>query len=177
MSKFFSVFNVRLIIIHLVAFWFFYYGIETLAFLHDRYLGEPSLAGIIRAGQKARYDNDKTFIEQFGNIGLLLAYVISWFVCAKKGWHWINGVIAFLMAFALGYFNWFGWDHLSGIFLAPGRLLFPRSSIWNFILSGVIMVGLGSALFFWRKVLDFIDRGSYVDKAALEAEKKKKRVR
>ena len=115
------------------------------------------------------------FIEQMGNIGLLVAYVISWFISVKRGWHWINGVIAFLIAFALGYYNWFGWDHLSGVFLAPGRL-FGQTSLWNFLLSGSIMLAIGLLLALWKKVQLFIDKGSYIDKKAIEEDKKKRRV-
>jgi hypothetical protein len=176
MRSFFSNLNVRLIIVYLVAFWFFYYGTETLAFLYDRALAEPTLGSIIHITQKSRYESDEVFIRQMGNIGLLAAYVISWFVSSKKGWHWINGVIAFVIAFALGYLNWFGWDHLSGIFLAPGRI-FKRTSAWNFIVSGSLMLAIGSLLFFWKKVQLFIDRGNYVNKKTIEADKKKRRIR
>jgi hypothetical protein len=176
MSKFFSSLNIRLILIHLVALWFFFYAFQSYAFLKDRAFAEPTLNGLIKAAQKPRYDIDKTFIEQMGNIGLLVAYVISWYISTKRGWHWINGVIAFLIAFALGSFNWFGWDHLSGIFLAPGRL-FGQTSVWNFLVSGTILLIPGLLLLFWKKIQLFIGRGNYVDKTAIEEEKKKRRVR
>jgi len=176
MSKFFQLLNWRMIILHLVAFWFFYYSFETFAFLKDRAFAEPTLNAMIKAAQLQRYNMDKTFIEQMGNIGLVLAYVLSWWIASRRGWHWINGVIAFIVAFALGYSNWFGWDHLSPIFLAPGRL-FKQTSIWNFVTSGTIMLAIGLLILFWKKIQQYIDRGSYVDKTALEAQKKKKRVR
>jgi len=175
MSNFFTNLNWRLIIIQLVSLWFFFYAFQTLAFLKDRAFADPLLNSIIKASQKPRYAMDKTFIEQIGNIGLVVAYVLWWFVASKKGWHWINGVIAFIVAFALGFFNWFGWDHLSNIFLAPGRL-FQQTSMWNFLLSGGIMLAIGLFLLFWKKMQLFIDRGSYVDKKAIEADKKKRRV-
>jgi len=175
MSKFFLNLNWRLILIQLVSFWFFYYGFQTLAFLHDLAFANPNLNAMIRVAQKPRYELDKNFIEQIGNIGLVAAYILWWFIAVKRDWHWINGVIAFIIAFALGYYNWFGWDHLSGIFLAPGRLF--KQTIWNFLISGSIMLALGLLLAFWKKVQSFIDRGSYVDKKAIEEDKKKRRVR
>lgn len=176
MSKFLQQLNWRLIIVHLIAFWFFYYGAQTLAFLKDIPFAQPDLNAIIKAAQKPRYEFDKNFIEQMGNIGLVLAYILSWYVSWKRNWHWINGVIAFIAAFALGYYNWFGWDHLSDFFLAPGRL-FRSHPIVNFIISGGIMLILGLLLLFWKKIQRFIDKGQYVDKAALAAEKSKRRVR
>ena len=176
MSKFFSTLNWRLIIIQLVSLWFFFYAFQTLAFLHDRAFAEPTLNSIIRATQKPRYALDKTFIEQIGNIGLVVAYILWWWLASKKGWHWINGVIAFVVAFALGYYNWFGWDHLSSIFLAPGRL-FKQTSVWNFLVNGAIMLAIGLALLYWKKIQAFIDKGSYLDKKAVEEDKKKRRVR
>ena len=176
MSKFFKTLNWRLIIIQLVSLWFFFYAFQTLAFLKDRAFADPTLNGIIRVSQKPRYAMDKTFIEQIGNIGMVLAYVLWWFVASKRGWHWINGVIAFIITFALGAYNLLGWDHLSDIFLAPGRL-FRQTSIWNFLLSGGIMLAIGLFLLFWKKIQLFIDKGSYVDKKAIEEDKKKRRVR
>ncbi len=111
MSKFLQLFNWRLITIHLVAFWFFFHGVQTLAFLKDPSFGSPQLNAFIEAGQKPRYAIDKTFIEQMGNIGLLFAYVLAWYIAWKRGWHWLNDVLAFVIAFGLGYFNWGGWNN------------------------------------------------------------------
>jgi hypothetical protein len=176
MSKLLSTLNWRLIIIQLVSFWFFFYGFQILSFLKDPALANPMLNSIIKTTEKPRYALDETFIEQMGNIGLVAAYILWWFIASKRDWHWINGVIAFIVAFALGALNWFGWNHVSNIFLAPGRL-FNQTSIWNFLLSGSIMLALGLLLALWKKVQLFIDKGSYVDKKAIEEDNKKKRVR
>ena len=176
MTKFLSNLNWRLIIIQLISLWFFFYAFQTLAFLKDRAFADPTLNTIIKAAQKPRYAIDETFIEQMGNIGLVAAYVLWWFIASKKGWHWINGVIAFIVAFALGAWNWFGWDHMSGIFLAPGRI-FKQTSIWNFVVSGSILLALGLLLALLKKVQSFIDKGSYVDQKAIDEDKKKRRVR
>ena len=168
--------NARLILIHLVAFWLFFYAFQSLGFLHDHGFFNPAFDRVNRVTFPERYNADKTFVEQAGNLGLLLAYIISWFICSKRGWHWINGVIVFIIAFALGNANWFGWDHLYKIFLTPGRI-FPIGSIWRYWTDGLIMLLLGSLLFFLGVIKRYIDRGNPEYKNRLEAEKKAKRIK
>lgn len=183
MSKFLQLLNWRLIVIHLVAFWFIYHGVQTIAFCKDPPYGDFDSNAIIKVYQKFRFDIDKNFIEQMGNIGLILAYVLAWYVSWKKGWHWINDVFAFVIAFALGYFYFLGWNNLPNIFFLPGdpfyvtRGSYHGPSIWSYMIDGAIMLALGVVLLFWGKIQQFIDRGQYVDKVALEAAKKKQRVK
>jgi hypothetical protein len=176
MRSLFSNLNARLIIIHLVAFWFFIYGFESLGFLHDHKFFNPLYDRINRVTFPDRYNADKTFVEQAGNIGLVLAYIISWFVCSKKSWHWFNGVIAFVVAFGLNYCNWFGWDHFYKIFLTPGRI-FNVGSIWRYITDGGIMVVIGLLLLLLNIVIRFIEKGNPEYKRKVEADKIARRLK
>ena len=171
----FSKLNGRLIIVHLAAYWLFYYAFQTFAFLYDRGFFNPRYTAVFQAQFPERYKLDVTIIQQAGNIGLLVVYVISWFIASKRGWHWINDVLVFIIAFALGNLEWFGWDHLSPVFLAIGNSF--TNSIARFVSNGAIMVALGCLLLFSKSILRFIDRGQSDYKAKLATDKIARRVK
>jgi hypothetical protein len=173
MKSLISQLNIRLILIHLAAFWLFFFAFHTLAFLHDNAFFNPVLYQVNRVTFPDRFNADITFIEQAANIGLVLAYIISWFICLKKGWHWINGVIIFVIAFILGNKNWFGWQLVNKVFLTPGRI-FHDGSLLIYWTDGLIMLLLGSLLLFLNPVKRFIDRGSAEQK---KVDTKKTRAR
>jgi hypothetical protein len=176
MKSLFSTLNARLIIIHLIAFWFFFYAFQTFAFLHDHTFFNPILERVNRLQFPDRYNFDKTLIQQMGNAGLIVAYVIAWFIASKWNWHWINSVIVFVIAFALGNLNWFGWDTLSVIFLAPGKL-FGINTIGSLLTNGVIMLALGLLLLFLKNVNVYINNGDPGQKRKIEADKKARRLK
>ena len=156
MRKLLSQLNSRLMIIHFIAFWFFIYAFQTLAFLHDYsflYLGQDS---ITQDNLPARFDRDMELIRQAGNIGLLVAYIISWSISTKRDWFWLNSVIIFLLAFALKNLGWLGWKYLDHIFMAPAKL-FIEHSVWGYLTSGLIMIAIGSLLFFSKRIIRYID--------------------
>jgi len=176
MKSLLSNLNTRLIIIDLIAFWLFFYAFQTLAFLHDYnflFLPADHMARINSSGRK---DSDLLFVSQAGNFGLVAAYVISWFVANKRNWHWLNGVIVFLITFTLTNLRYFGWNFLHVIFQAPGKI-FAINSIWSFITDGIIMIAIALLLLLSKRVIRYIE-GSKADKTALVIDKKKpKRTR
>ncbi len=176
MSSFFSIFNVRLILIHLAAFWCFFYAAETFGFLHDRLFLDPQYVQMRQAQFPERFQFDMTIIEQAGNVGMLIGYIIAWFIAAAKRWHWINDVIAFGVGIFLGNVNRFGWGHLYKIFWAPGKI-FIGNSFLSYFTDGLVMVGLGLVFLYWKPVVRFINNGQSKNRAALAAEKKARRVR
>jgi hypothetical protein len=156
MRSLFSNLNIRLIIINLLAFWLFFYAFQTLAFLHDYYFLCLPAEHLMRLNFPARLAADKNIVMQAGNFGLLAAYVISWFIAQKKEWHWLNGVISFVITFILCYLGWFGWSFLHVVFLAPQKLFEPVSW-WGYLTSGLIMIALGSLVLFSKRVIRYID--------------------
>lgn len=176
MRSLFSNLNARLIVINLVAFWLFFYAFQTLAFLHDyNFLYLPA-ERMTRLNLPARRANDMNFIKQAGNFGLVAAYVISWFVANKRDWHWLNGVISFVITFTLCFFGWFGWSFLHGIFQAPAKLFAP-TSFWGYLISGLIMIALGLLLLLSKRVISFIERSESKNAAAGKGKNKPKRTR
>jgi hypothetical protein len=156
MRKFFSQLNGRLMVIHFIAFWFFIYAFQTLSFLHDYsflYLGENSFNG---ERLPARFSGDMEFIRQAGNIGLLVAYIISWSISTKREWFWLNSVIIFVLAFVLKNFGWLGWKYLSHVFTAPGNV-FKEHSVVSYWINGFVMLAIGLLIFFSKKLIRYID--------------------
>jgi hypothetical protein len=159
-----------------MAFWLFFYAFQTLAFLHDyNFLYLPS-ERMMRLNLPARRAVDMNFIKQAGNFGLLAAYVISWFVADNKNWHWLNGVISFLITFTLCYFGWFGWSFLHTIFQAPEKLFAP-TSMWGYLSAGLFMIGLGLLLLLSKRVIRYIDGPNSKNNPADKGKKKPKRTR
>jgi hypothetical protein len=176
MSSFFSKFNIRLILIHLAAFWCFFFAAETFGFLHDHLFLDSQYVQLRKAQFPERFQVDMTIIEQAGNVGILIAYVLAWFIATAKRWHWINDVIAFAIGILLGNKGWFGWAHLYKIFWAPGKI-FVDNGFLSYLTDGLVMLAIGLAILYSKSLIRFIDNGQSKDKAALVAEKKARRVR
>lgn len=153
-GSFLSNFNARLMIIHFIAFCLFIWGFETLAFLHHYDFLFSIAQHINRITFRDQFNADLEFVVQAGNIGLLIAYVISWIISNKKHWHWINSAIIFLLAFLLK--NFIMSSFLDKIFLTPGGP-FKIYSMWGHIVMGIALLGLGSLLFFSKRIIRFID--------------------
>jgi hypothetical protein len=176
MSGFLSNFNIRVILLHLVTFWLFFYAGQTFCFLHDRNFFNPTYGSVFRSQYADVYKHDLVLIRQMGNVSLLLAYVLAWFVSSKHGWHWINDAITFVIAFALANLDWFGGDHLAPVFLVPGKIFIPNS--WeSYVLDGLVMMALGLLVLYSKRLIGFINRGQKDKQQALAAEKTARRVR
>jgi hypothetical protein len=76
----------------------------------------------------------------------------------------------------LGGLNWMGFDHLSFIFLAPGRL-FPINSLATFLVNGVVMLGIGLLVLLSKRLIRFIEKGQHNYRESLVKEKLARRVR
>jgi len=171
MKSFLSNLNARLMIIHFIAFWFFAYAFFTLAFLHDYAFLHLSSEHMLLLNDRGRFIKDKEFIRQSGNFGLLAAYIISWFIASKKNWHWINGVIIFVLAFTLYNLGYWGWNLVHGFFQEPAKL-FPVNSVWGYLTDGLILLAIGLILLFSKGIIRYIDHSTAKDKQKLVANKK-----
>ena len=154
MRSFFSNFNARLMIIHFIAFCLFTWAFETLGFLHDYDFLFSVAQHINRITFRDQFNADLEFVVQAGNIGLLIAYVLSWIVSNKRNWHWINSVVIFVLAFSLK--NFLLSSFLAKTFLTPGGP-FKMYSISGHLLLGVALIALGSLLIFLKRIIRFID--------------------
>ena len=160
-KNFFISINIRLILIHFIAFWLFIYGFQTLAFLHDHEFFKASLNRINALNFPARYDADATFVQQSSIFGLLLAYIISWTISSRRDWFWASSAICFVLAFVMRVNGLLLWDKLHGTFLWAGGL-FNEDSIWGYIVNAALMIGLGCIVFFWNRIIHIIDKGEKV---------------
>jgi hypothetical protein len=169
MRSFFSKLNPRQLVIHFIASWFFLYGVHTLATLLDYsflYTAKQPFMSPIYIQQK--YDSDMLVVSEAGIAGLIIAYIISWRVSVRKNWFWLNSVIVFLAAFILTIFNLLGWKELRKIVLSPARI-FDVNTVAYILTGGIIMLAVGSFLFFNKKIINFIDKGvKHVRKPAVK---------
>lgn len=174
MRSFFSNFNARLMVIHFIAFCLFIWAFETLAFLRDYDFLFSVAQHINRITFRDKFNADLEFIVQAGNIGLLVAYVMSWFMSNKRNWHWINSVIIFVIAFLLK--NFLLRTFLDKMLLTPGGP-FKIFSISGHLLLGIALVCAGSALFFLKPIINYIDPANKTGKKVKSAPQKPATVR
>jgi len=163
MRSFFSNFIFRLLIIHFIAFWLFVWAFQTFAFLHDYTFLFMTAEHITRLNFPERYKADLMIVEQAGNIGLLVAYVISWYISNKKNWHWINSLVIFLLLFLLK--NFVLHNFLNNIFLVRGGA-FKIYTVWGHILLGTALIAVGLVLFLSKRIIRFIDPAYKTNKKA-----------
>jgi len=159
MKDFFSKLNARLLVIHFIAYWLFIYGFDTLGSLWDfRFLYNTNVV-VISAIAKDRFNHDIDIINFFGTGGLVIAYIISWWLSVKRDWFWANAVIILLLAFLLKSHDYLAWSSMKSIFLAPGKIIFDNSMV-GVIINAAIMIALGSVLLLQKRIVDFIDKGT-----------------
>jgi hypothetical protein len=163
MKSFFSNFNVRLLIIHFVALWLFMYGFEVLAFSHDYKFLYYGTQRVMRLNFPGRFEADMNFIEQAGNIGLIIAYIISWSLSYKRNWHWINSTLIFVILFLLENLVVLKSPYLHSVFLGAGGI-FKVYNLWAHIVLGIILLAVGVLLFFTKRIVRYISYETQKDK-------------
>jgi len=157
-KSFFSKLNTRQLIIHFIASWFFIYAFDTLFSLWDYSFQYQSSTYLLSITAQQRYNTDIMIITRFGILGLIIAYIISWWISAKRNWFWANAVIVFLVAFFLAGEDYLGWGMFKEIFMVPGKI-FDTNSRAYLITNGLVMLAIGSFLLLKKQVINYIDNG------------------
>ena len=161
MNNYFSKLNIRLLVIHFVAFWLFIYAFQTLAFLYDfNFLF--LLPQVVRLSDAGRVNTDMKIVTLFSFLGVIVAYIISWQTSLKRNWFWLNSVLVFVVIYVLELYNLLGFHALQKIVMFPGTI-FGLSTRAYYISNGLIMLAISSYLLFSDKVKRFIDKGGVVD--------------
>lgn len=151
--------NYRQLIVHFVACWLFIFAFQTLGTLYDfPFIYTPYHPGTLVIPQK-RINFDTTIIELTAILGLVVAYVISWRISVKHNWFWTNSVVVLVVACILKNLNFLGWMQFKTPFLTIGNAIFDDNSIPCILTNALVMLGLGSALFFLKPIQRFIDKG------------------
>src|SRR4051794_33040469 len=117
LSNFVSKLNWRLIVIHLIACWFFIYAFLEFSALHDLKLIHyivhhyKDIVDHHKFGQltvsEMYYDAVWSSLGQL--LGLITAFLISLFISRKQNWYWVNSVIVLLISILSGRVWDFGW--------------------------------------------------------------------
>jgi hypothetical protein len=155
MASFVSKFNVRLLVIHFVAFWLFIYGFQTLAYLYDfNFL--IFLPVEARLNDVPRTNFDMKVVAQAGLVGAIVAYLISWRISLKRNWFWLNSTLIFVLIYVLKLYDLLGWGQLQKALLLPGHI-FRLNTRTYYITNGGVMLGIGCYLLFAKRIKRFID--------------------
>lgn len=125
----------------------------------------------MRLNFPGRFEADMTFIEQAGNIGLLIAYIISWTISLKRNWHWINSTVIFVAMFLLENLLVLKLPGVHAIFLHSGGL-FKVYSLWGHLVIGILLIAASLLLFFATRVVRYISYETRKDKQMAKALKK-----
>lgn len=89
-----------------------------------------------------------TGISKF--IGLLTAFIISLSISIYRKWFWLNSVLVLIIAIIFFKLDFLFWDYLKVVFRFIGG--FMPNIILDFLVDGLIMLSLGSLIFFSKKV-------------------------
>jgi len=155
MGSIVSKFNIRLLVIHFVAFWLFIYGFQTLAYLYDfNFL--IFLPVEARINDVPRTNFDMKVVAQAGLVGAIVAYLISWRISLKRNWFWLNSTLVFVLVYVLKLYDLLGWSKLQKVFLLPGSI-FRLNTRTYFIANAGIMLAIGCYLLFAKPIKRFID--------------------
>jgi hypothetical protein len=155
--------NWRQIVLHFIAFCFFYYSFRTFSFLYD--------TKIIDTFRQSNQDINEALRDQTttttelayftlwtgiaGTIGILFAFIISLIISIKRKWLWLNSVIILIATFLLARLDLLGWDYLKKFLWFPGH--FIPNTIIEFIVNGTILLIVGVLIFFLKAINQFIE--------------------
>lgn len=154
-SDFTSKLNWRLMIVHILACWFFFQAFQLFGFLYDyKYLEQ------IRLHNYKGLDGRRIAMIPYraALIGLgafLCGFAISVTLSFKYKWSWVNSIIVFLGAFLLLFLDRFYFAYIKPVLHFPGRFF---KSDWAYILTnGSFMLAVGLLLFFLKGIVKFIE--------------------
>ncbi len=163
--------NARLLAVHFVAFLLVMYAFQEAAFLRDYKFMYLDHTGRINA--PFRFDADMALVEQAGNFGLILAFILSWVISNRKNWHWINSVIVFVATFAIENWGLLHWKKFHDIYLSPGGL-FKAFTITAHVAVVVILLAVAGLLIYSKPMIRFIGKEAKDKKAASKSGKNAK---
>ena len=158
--------NLRQIIIHCIAAWFFILAFKTLFYLNNPklfyYLNNSKEQDIFNALKQSGFlATDLAIFAVWtsvaGSIGLLVALIFSLMISIKHRWFWLNVIISFVLIFMLDYFNLLGFTYAQSFCWFVGDR-FGNITI-ELIVNGSILLTIGLLLFFLKKVNGFIEKG------------------
>ncbi|MGV3460104.1 MAG: hypothetical protein ACO1N9_06585 [Flavobacterium sp.] len=152
-KNFLSKLNWKQIIIHMIAAWFLFGTLHQFYSLYRIDL----LEGYKDGGMKFLSDNANEvnyyifYLSLSGLVAALITLFISIILSIKKGWHWINSVLSFVIIMILKRVDL---DYIERILFYPGWQF--KSLRIGFVVNGLIMLSVSLFLFFSPIVQRFI---------------------
>jgi hypothetical protein len=169
-QPFISRLNWRLLLIHFLATWFFIHGVQTLSFLNNIQLvytlqqsdQPPSIEMILEKHFTVTdVTNFSIWTSMSDVIGLLIATIISFIICLKRRWFWVNALIITIVSYILLFFNALGWRYTKDLLLTPGELF--NNIKWVFLTNGIFLLAIGLLLFFLPRINRFIEHNKSIN--------------
>jgi hypothetical protein len=93
-----------------------------------------------------------------GQVGLLVAFIISMTISIKRHWFWINSFIAFIVIYFPYKFDLLGWTYLKRIFWYIGQRF--NNSTSEFLFNGIVLLVIGLLIFFLKRLIRFIENNN-----------------
>lgn len=154
--------NWRQIVVHALAFWFFMYAFETLAYLFHIDLIDASKSTNLNMNEMIQkkgigvVEITSFLITQgFAEIaGILIAVVLSFIISFKNKWFWFNSLLSLLLIFLFMRLRLTGWDQIRDFFYLPGRL--SSNIVIELLINGMILLTIGLLLLFSKPIKRFI---------------------
>ncbi|MBS1513014.1 MAG: hypothetical protein JST86_19410 [Bacteroidetes bacterium] len=87
--------------------------------------------------------------------GLLIGFFISLFIVIRRRWFWLNSLITFILFIILTRFGPPVWQYSNQILSYPGKLF--NNTVAEFLVTGLLLLGIGLFLFFSRHTTRFVD--------------------
>ncbi len=173
LSQVISKINWRLILIHLVAYWFLYEAAVFFSFLYDDHFFfsfiklHPGTTWLTKTGNNEisnddyiRLANDSRYLLELPAISLLVAPILSTATCFLRRWFWLNALITFILAISL-FILWKQFKIeltpstiLGFILNKPGYLF--KDTFWFLIANGSFSLLIALYLFFSKSIARFI---------------------
>lgn len=158
-ATFLSKMNWKIIVLHLLASWFFMTGFFTLSFLTNIQIAEAFKSFIPFTGAAWWGNSVNSFVLTIyfaGFAGLIISFIVSLFICIRKKWFWLNALIVFLLSILLYKFYWEFWNMARPFAWFIGEKM--ESIFLQFLINGIMLLGIGLFIFFSKWNNKFIQR-------------------
>ena len=165
MRNIFNKLNWKIILIHLLGFFFTFHSFKTFAFLYqikfvevNRDFLKSDQVATLETYTKRLRENDISS-DEFANIflikrllsfaGILIALTMSLLITLKQKFVWINSLVVSLISFIIFYFQFSWFEFLNKYLWILGKL-FENIKI-EFLFNGTLFFTLGIFVFWFSK--------------------------
>ncbi|MUV03083.1 hypothetical protein GN157_05110 [Flavobacterium rakeshii] len=164
MKNFISKLNWRLILVHVLATYFFVFGIKLLSFFSD-----IEAVKVLLTNREEPVGDDYVFrigminLYNFysGCAAIILVFIISLILCKKYRWYWGNSLIVFIFSMTMYWLGYTGWTYVKIVLLMPGTIF--KQIEPEFITNILILLTFGVLFLFNKRIIRFVETGRFTN--------------